>query len=298
MDEKRTIARLWRDAVAAGRQNPAYLEQRGEEWHPISWPEAAERVEAYANGLLSLGVRKGDAFALLSTTRVEWALFDFALGLDRGDRRRHLRQQLAEGHGLHPRPFRGGWSPLRGRRPARQGRVRPGGGSAARARAHLLRPARARRARACVRRRASRRPGGGVGGDRGERPLHVHLHLGDDRPAEGLHDLEPQLLRDGRGRRRPRVVHRAGRHDAALPAARPQLRPADAPVRALRGLHDRVPARPAQGRCRAAGGASDGVPERAARLREDPHRRRRALRRGHRPPPEAGRLGASRRAAT
>ncbi len=80
MDEKRTIARLWRDAVAAGRQEPAYLEQRGDDWHPISWPEAAERVEAYANGLLSLGVRKGDAFALLSTTRVEWALFDFALG--------------------------------------------------------------------------------------------------------------------------------------------------------------------------------------------------------------------------
>ena len=80
MDEKRTIARLWRDAVAAGRQDPAYLEQRGDEWHPISWPEAAERVEAYANGLLSLGVRKGDAFALLATTRAEWALFDFALG--------------------------------------------------------------------------------------------------------------------------------------------------------------------------------------------------------------------------
>jgi len=80
MGGSRTIARLWRDAVAAGRQNPAYLEQRGQEWHPISWPEAAARVEAYANGLLALGVRKGEAFATLGTTRVEWALFDFALG--------------------------------------------------------------------------------------------------------------------------------------------------------------------------------------------------------------------------
>ncbi|MBA2461441.1 MAG: long-chain fatty acid--CoA ligase [Actinobacteria bacterium] len=80
MSEKRTIARLWRDAVAAKRRNAAYLEQRGDEWHPISWDEAAERVDAYANGLLALGVRKGDAFATLATTSVGWALFDFALG--------------------------------------------------------------------------------------------------------------------------------------------------------------------------------------------------------------------------
>ena len=80
MEQKRTIERLWRDAVAAGRTTPAYLIQDGEEWRPLSWAEAAERVESYANGLLSLGVRKGDAFAILGSSRVEWALFDFALG--------------------------------------------------------------------------------------------------------------------------------------------------------------------------------------------------------------------------
>jgi len=81
VSSERTIARLWRDAVAAERDAPAYLEQRGEEWVPISWEEAARRVDDYANGLLALGVRKGDAFALIGRTRVEWALFDFALGL-------------------------------------------------------------------------------------------------------------------------------------------------------------------------------------------------------------------------
>jgi len=80
MSGKRTIARLWRDAAAAGRTNPAYLVQDGEAWTPLSWDEAAGRVDAYANGLLSLGVGKGDAFGILATTRVEWALFDFALG--------------------------------------------------------------------------------------------------------------------------------------------------------------------------------------------------------------------------
>jgi long-chain acyl-CoA synthetase len=77
---KRTIDRLWRDAVAAERPTPAYLEQDGEEWRTVSWADAAARVESYANGLLSLGVRKGDAFSILATSRVEWALFDFALG--------------------------------------------------------------------------------------------------------------------------------------------------------------------------------------------------------------------------
>src|SRR5918992_264935 len=81
MSESRTIARLWRDAVAAGRTTPAYLVQDGEEWREVSWAEAAERVDAYANGLLALGVRKGDAFAILGSSRLEWALFDFALGL-------------------------------------------------------------------------------------------------------------------------------------------------------------------------------------------------------------------------
>jgi long-chain acyl-CoA synthetase len=80
VSEKRTIERLWRDAIAAGRQTPAYLIQDGDAWRPLSWAEANERVEGYANGLLALGVRKGDAFSILGSSRVQWALFDFALG--------------------------------------------------------------------------------------------------------------------------------------------------------------------------------------------------------------------------
>ena len=86
-----------------------------------------------------------------------------------------------------------------------------------------------------------------------------------------------------------------GGHDAPLPPARAQLRPADAPVRRLRRLRDRVPARPAPGGRGAAGGEADRLPERAARLREDPHRRRREVRRRDRREAEADRLGARRR---
>jgi long-chain acyl-CoA synthetase len=77
----RTIARLWQDAVARGLESPAYLVQEGEEWRPVSWMEAAQAVDEIAHGLLALGVRKGDAFAILASTRLEWVLFDFALGL-------------------------------------------------------------------------------------------------------------------------------------------------------------------------------------------------------------------------
>ena len=62
----RTIARLWRDAVAASHPDPAYLHQVGGEWVPVSWREAAEAVDELANGLLALGVERGQSFALLA----------------------------------------------------------------------------------------------------------------------------------------------------------------------------------------------------------------------------------------
>jgi long-chain acyl-CoA synthetase len=78
----RTIARLWQDAVARQPAGPAYLvHEGGDEWRPVSWAEAAQAVDELAHGLLALGIRKGDAFAILASTRVEWVLFDFALGL-------------------------------------------------------------------------------------------------------------------------------------------------------------------------------------------------------------------------
>jgi long-subunit acyl-CoA synthetase (AMP-forming) len=64
-----TIARLWQDATAAKRTGPAYLVQDGDEWRAVSWNEAAAMVDELAHGLLDLGVRKGDAFAILASTR-------------------------------------------------------------------------------------------------------------------------------------------------------------------------------------------------------------------------------------
>ena len=75
----RTIGQLWRDAVSAGRTTPAYLAETDDGWRDVSWEEAGQTVEELANGLLALGVRKGEAFGILAQTSLEWALFDYAL---------------------------------------------------------------------------------------------------------------------------------------------------------------------------------------------------------------------------
>jgi long-chain acyl-CoA synthetase len=75
----RTIARLWRDAMARN-SGTAYLVDASTVWHEVSWAEAAERVEAIANGLLARGVSKGETYGILARTTLEWSLFDFALG--------------------------------------------------------------------------------------------------------------------------------------------------------------------------------------------------------------------------
>jgi long-chain acyl-CoA synthetase len=77
----RTIARLWRDAVDRDPNAPAYLLEEAGGWRPMSWAEAGWAADELAHGLLALGVRKGDAFGILASTRVEWVLFDFALAL-------------------------------------------------------------------------------------------------------------------------------------------------------------------------------------------------------------------------
>ncbi len=75
---RRTIPDLWRRGAARDDSMPAYLVKEGEAWREVSWSDAAERVDALANGLLALGIRKGDTIAILGSTKLEWALFDFA----------------------------------------------------------------------------------------------------------------------------------------------------------------------------------------------------------------------------
>ena len=76
-----TVPALWLAALDEGRTTTAYLAERDGGWEPVSWAQAGERVSELANGLLALGIDKGDAFGILAATSVEWLLFDYALAL-------------------------------------------------------------------------------------------------------------------------------------------------------------------------------------------------------------------------
>ncbi len=77
--ERRTAPELWRDAVRDAPSTPAYLEETKDGWQPLAWPEADARVQTLAQGLLARGVRHGDRVAVLSRTRLEWILLDWAV---------------------------------------------------------------------------------------------------------------------------------------------------------------------------------------------------------------------------
>lgn len=57
----------------------AFKVKRGEEWTGITWREYAEAVRRVANGLLSLGVDRGDKVSLISLNRPEWHQADLAI---------------------------------------------------------------------------------------------------------------------------------------------------------------------------------------------------------------------------
>ena len=122
--QQRTIVRLWRDAVASGRPDPLYLAESDGDWTPVPLAEAARRVDELANGLLALGIRKGDSFGILAghAGRV------VPLRLRARARRRRdgagLRELVARGLPLRPRPLRRRRRARRGRGAAREDRSR------------------------------------------------------------------------------------------------------------------------------------------------------------------------------
>ncbi|HXY79823.1 MAG TPA: long-chain fatty acid--CoA ligase [Gaiellaceae bacterium] len=76
---RRTAPALWQYVLARGFEAPAYLEETVDGWRPVSWHEAAERVDVLGQALLAHGVRRGDTVAVLARTRLEWVLLDWAV---------------------------------------------------------------------------------------------------------------------------------------------------------------------------------------------------------------------------
>ncbi|GAC69526.1 AMP-dependent synthetase/ligase [Gordonia soli] len=60
-------------------QRTVFRHKEGDDWAPVSAKDAADRVTTLAKGLIASGVGPGDRVALLSRTRLEWSLLDFAI---------------------------------------------------------------------------------------------------------------------------------------------------------------------------------------------------------------------------
>ena len=65
-------ARTWPDGVALKRRVNGV-------WTPVTWREFTDQVRALAAGFIGAGIEPGDRVALMSRTRYEWTLVDFAI---------------------------------------------------------------------------------------------------------------------------------------------------------------------------------------------------------------------------
>ncbi len=73
------LALLFLQRVEASADREAFRYPDGDGWASVTWKQTAERVEALAAGLLSLGVAPEDRIGIASSTRFEWILADLAI---------------------------------------------------------------------------------------------------------------------------------------------------------------------------------------------------------------------------
>src|SRR5438045_1706371 len=73
-----TINQLFREAARRG-DRAALKRRSGAGWETISWKAYREAAHRVANGLIKLGIQKGDRVAILSNSRVEWVYCDMAV---------------------------------------------------------------------------------------------------------------------------------------------------------------------------------------------------------------------------
>src|SRR5687767_3284284 len=74
-----TLARIFWSRVDRSGDRPAQQFKQNGAWVTITYRELGEVVREVALGLIALGRQRGDAVALLSSSRAEWVQADFAI---------------------------------------------------------------------------------------------------------------------------------------------------------------------------------------------------------------------------
>ena len=74
-----TLARMFWDRVEKSSDKPAQQFKRPGGWETLTWRQVGDVVQELALGLIALGRQKGEAVALLSSSRAEWAQADMAI---------------------------------------------------------------------------------------------------------------------------------------------------------------------------------------------------------------------------
>ena len=79
MTEETTFPKLLVEhARRDGGRRGALREKRYGIWQTITWAEYEQRVRRFAQGLASLGFRRGEVLAILGDNRPEWVISELA----------------------------------------------------------------------------------------------------------------------------------------------------------------------------------------------------------------------------
>ena len=74
-----TLATLVADNATKFPDRPVYALRSGEGWQDVTAAQFNDQVRAVGRGLVARGIEAGDPVAILSPTRYEWTVLDFAL---------------------------------------------------------------------------------------------------------------------------------------------------------------------------------------------------------------------------
>ena len=77
--EERNASDVLFDIVEKNGSKTVFRREVGSQWLPVTAAEAGATVVALAKGLIASGIEPGDRVALVSSTRLEWTLLDFAI---------------------------------------------------------------------------------------------------------------------------------------------------------------------------------------------------------------------------